>query len=236
MYRTAIAVTLVAIVMCDARGPADDDPVKAKLDAAREVYKAELERYRNDVGKWFDKREDDARKPGDKKMVDQIKAERAAFAQNGELPAQAPAALKGTPKAARAKLEAAYEAAVKEYTKVRKDDLAAAVEREFDGFRKGDAIKKADLLPARDDRRLWVQPRGYFIKGEGKDWFEKWDDGNKMPNLFIEVARTKEYVELRNPHVPVSFRLYADKAVVRDNRNGNEFADAYKGGWKAPGK
>ncbi len=199
---------------------------------SKEGYRAEVEKFRTAVAEWFDQREAAARKDGNKKLVDQIKAERAAFAMNGEVPPKAPPALKRIPKAARAKLEAAFETAVKEYTKARKDDQAAAVEKELSEFKKGSVSPEAE--PPVGDRRLWVQPKGYFLKGAGKDWFEKWDDGRKTPNLFYETQRTSEFVELRNAHVPVTFRLYVDRAVVRDDKQGGDFKPAYRGRWHTP--
>ena len=45
-------------------------------------------------------------------------------------------------------------------------------------------------------RRLWVQAHGYFVRGLDKDWFEKWADGDKPANIFSEVQRTEEFVEV----------------------------------------
>jgi hypothetical protein len=64
----------------------DKDPVAEKLGAAKVAYEAELKNYRKEITEWFDKREEAARKDGNKKLVDQIKAERAAFEESGETP------------------------------------------------------------------------------------------------------------------------------------------------------
>lgn len=234
MWSDVLAVTLAALVLSAAPAFAGDDPVREKLDAARDGYKGDLEKVRNSITSWFDKREADARREGNKKLVDQVKAERQAFALRGEVPEPLPAGLKAMPKVARSKLEAAYETAIREYTKLHKDDLAAAVEKELKELAKDDAAK--DVEPPTGNRQLWVQPRGYFLKGVGKDWFEKWDDGKQLPNLFHETQRTADFVELRNPLAPVTFRLYKDRAVIKDDRQPGEFKQLYVGGWRAPAK
>jgi hypothetical protein len=62
----------------------DKDPVKEKLFAAKVAYDGEMREYRKAAGEWFDKREDAARQDGNKKLVDEIKAERKAFDEDGE--------------------------------------------------------------------------------------------------------------------------------------------------------
>jgi tRNA A-37 threonylcarbamoyl transferase component Bud32 len=81
-------------------------------------------------------------------------------------------------------------------------------------------------------RQLWVQAHGYFIQGLGKDWFEKWDDGKKAPNVFYEVLRTAEFVEFRHYGVPVTFRLYGDRALIKDERSSTQFRQLYAGKWE----
>jgi hypothetical protein len=114
----------------------DKDPVKEKLFAARVAYDTETREFRKQVGEWFDKREAAARKAGDKKAIDQRKMDRKAFDADGELPRSAPAAMSQKQDKARKALESAYAEAVKTYIKAKKDDLAAAVEKERDNFRK----------------------------------------------------------------------------------------------------
>src|SRR6266545_6647356 len=99
--------TIVALLLSVACAAADDgkDPVKEKLFAAKVAYDKEMAAYRAAVGEWLDKREEAARKAGDKKLVDQVKAERKAFDEDGELPKGAPTALKLRPAAARKALE-----------------------------------------------------------------------------------------------------------------------------------
>jgi hypothetical protein len=126
----------------------EPDPIKEKLFKAKTAYDAEMAQFRKAAGEWFDKRAEAARGAGDKKALDQVKAERKTFDENGELPKTAPAAVQQKSGAAKKALETAYTQAVKEYTKAKKDDEAAAVEKESENFRKGDAEKlhRAALL------------------------------------------------------------------------------------------
>jgi serine/threonine protein kinase len=90
-----------------------------------------------------------------------------------------------------------------------------------------------EAAPEDPARRLWVEPHGYMVRGRGTDWFQKWDDGKKGANIFHEVARTKERVELRHYHVPVTFRLYPDTAFCKDERRKDkDFSLAAEGKWQ----
>ncbi len=147
MARNLCALALLAGTVCVAFAD-DKDPIKEKLIAAKEAYNAELQHYRKDIGEWFDKREEAARKDGNKKLVDQLKAERGAFEESGELPKTMPASMRQRPAVAKKSLEAAHELAVKEYTKIKKDAEAAAVEEAWAAFAK----ENGEELPGYSNR------------------------------------------------------------------------------------
>lgn len=128
-----LACLFVAFVAFAA--PAEDDPIRAKLNISRTAYKVELTRYREAVAAYFDSREQAARDVGNKEQVDQIKAERTAFQEKGDLPLTAPPDLRRKLIAARQDLLSAFQDAVKEYTRAKKDDLAAAVDKELKDFK-----------------------------------------------------------------------------------------------------
>ena len=150
---------------------ADDDPVRVKLDKAKVTFQTDMDKYRSAVSASFDKREEAARKKGDKKLVDQIKAERQTFEEKGELPNTAPAAVKSQLSLARSSLEAAYKAAIRDYTRAKKDVEAAAVEKEYKELIKGigvDAIASADPF---QPKSVWVSdpPRRILSVMDRKD-------------------------------------------------------------------
>lgn len=129
-YRLLGAVALLALAagLCPAR--ADEvEAVKEKLFQAKKDYDADVQKFKKAVGDVLDKKEEDARKTGDKKAVDAAKALRRAFEDTGDLP-PLPAAVKQPISAARAKLDKAFAAAVKDYVKLKEDAAAELAEKE----------------------------------------------------------------------------------------------------------
>lgn len=147
MMNRCLLVIVLAGLVTTVR--ADSESARVKLDEAKAAYEASSEKYRAAVGVWLDKREASAREKGDKKLVDQVKAERQAFDERGELPPGAPVALKSRITSARAALDSAYKAAVREYTRAKRDEEAAAVEKEWEQF-KADAARPADAAKCGD--------------------------------------------------------------------------------------
>ena len=111
---------------------AEDDPIRAKLDAAKAESTASVEKLRTALRESLDKAEDVARAAGNKIAVDRVKAERKAFEDDGKVPVGTSGATyeRGV-QAARQKLEVAYKLAVSEYVKVKKDAQAEEVESEL---------------------------------------------------------------------------------------------------------
>jgi hypothetical protein len=166
MARLFFAPAVFGVLVCCVTAAADDDPVKKKLEVAKETYGVEMGKFRQAAEEWFDKREEVARKAGNKKVVDQVKAERQAFRDKGELPKAASADLKQKPATARKALEAAYKVAVKEYTKASKDAEAAAAEKELEEL--------AARGPVADDRpfaagSVWKGPRKWGPTADDTD-------------------------------------------------------------------
>ncbi|MBX9584415.1 MAG: hypothetical protein K2X87_29290 [Gemmataceae bacterium] len=126
-----LALVLAAVVA----HAADTDPIKAKLDQAKARYEQDIEKHRKEVGKWFDGEIEKARGLKDnKKAVDRLTEERAAFESSGLLPdTKSAKQFREKGEAARAALDRAYQAAVKSYTSpdIKNDKAAAAVEKEF---------------------------------------------------------------------------------------------------------
>ena len=126
----------------------EPDEIKDKLDKAKQAYTQAAERARQDLYDAIDKKEESARSSGNKKLVDQIKAERKAYEESGKLPKVIPAtAFQKAMSTARAPLDAAYQSAIKEYTKARKDDEASAVEAEWKKFKEGGALVRTKVMP-----------------------------------------------------------------------------------------
>jgi hypothetical protein len=110
---------------------AGNDPIHEKLSRAKTAYTVEVGKVRDAVLAYFDRREEAARKDGDRIVLDQVKAERQAFTDKGKLPNTIPATIERKLSFARSTLESAYTAAIREYTRAKKDDQAAALEKEL---------------------------------------------------------------------------------------------------------
>jgi len=131
LTRKLSLLLLVTLVALGSGARADDaEMVKEKLFQAKKAYDAEVQKFRKSVADHLDKREDDARKTGNKKLVDQVKAERERFEKSGELPTTCPQTLLTQMAAARGALDKAYTAAVKEFVKIKEDAAAEATEKE----------------------------------------------------------------------------------------------------------
>jgi len=131
MHRFLFAVLTGVLVLglCPAQAN-DVEMVKEKLFQAKKDYDAEALKFKKVVTDWFDKRDEDARNAGNKKMVDQIKSERTAFDMTGEISRLVPASVRDTMIAARSKLDRAYTTAVKDFLRFKADDTAEATEKE----------------------------------------------------------------------------------------------------------
>src|SRR5262249_34371633 len=121
------------VALCPARAE-DAEDVKKKLFEAKKTYDGEAQKFRKSIADFLDKREEEARKTGNKKLLDQTKAERTAFEKQGELPEVFPMTTHAQMKAARANLDKAYTTAVKYYVRAKDDSTAEALEKEQQKF------------------------------------------------------------------------------------------------------
>ncbi|QJX00075.1 hypothetical protein [Frigoriglobus tundricola] len=147
MFRHTILALLLGVTCAAAYD--EKDPVKEKLFAAKVAYDKEMSAFRKAADEWLDKREEAARKAGDKKALGTVKADRKAFEEDGALPKTAPVAIQQISVTARKTLETAYSQAVKDYIKAKKDEEATAVEKDFATF-KTDAAKRDQAARARE--------------------------------------------------------------------------------------
>jgi hypothetical protein len=185
------------------------DPVRDRLVTAKEKFNGDMIRYQLAVKDYFNKREDQARKVGNKKVLDQVLKEREAFDKSGELPAALPAAIGAKARAARKAMAAAYAEAIKEYLKAKQDNLAAAVESDFEKFQKAEG---ADVVHPFNGKDL----KGWKFKGEAKR--SKWTVGaasmnkDKPAELSIATRTTSSGTPLDMINAkPGSVDIYTDE-------------------------
>lgn len=153
---------LLALALCTGLGAAGQDgtdPVRQRLDKAKVKYEQARAQYHEAVRAGLNEKEKVARTAGNKKLLDQITAEREAFAQAEEHPASVAKLPLTRFETARREREKALEAAVKELTKAGRDLTAAEVEGELREFRRSASSvwQYLDATGATDDGFLRVQ-------------------------------------------------------------------------------
>ena len=207
MIRPAVVFVVLLGVACAAAGD-EKDPVKEKLSKAKAAHDTELQQFRKQADEWFDKREDDARNAGDRKVVDQVKEERKSFADTGELPKTAPNTLSQKPALAKKALESAFAEAVQAYTKANREDEAAVVLEEWQEF-----SSKATAKPAAIDLLALIDTKTHVIAG-------KWEKDGK--SFLATSTGYPDLARLQLPYEPGE--EYDIEATVRRGKGPDYFA------------
>ena len=140
MFQRLLPAIVIAFALIPSPAWSDDDPVRTKLDKAIAAYDTKLAKFNASVTAFLESREAAARKKGDKKAVDQIADERAEFENTGKHPTTLPRNVSAQLSSARTSLEAAYNTAIREYTKASEDEKAAATEKQLEEFQNGNAL------------------------------------------------------------------------------------------------
>lgn len=128
-------LTSVLVLAMAATTRADDDPIKTKLETARKDYDAKVEKYNKAINDWLDKKEETARKAGNKAAVDQIKSQRETFQDTGLLLTNPPPDVQRILTEAQKSYEGTLVTGVKDYTKAKKDAEAGEVSDRLKAFK-----------------------------------------------------------------------------------------------------
>ena len=214
--RVPVLALVVALVACSARA-ADVDDVKEKLFQAKKEYDGEVRKFRTAVTEALDKREEAARKAGDKKAVDLVKADRERYEKSGELPRDTSKALLTQVGTARGKLDKAFAAAVKDLVKLKEDTAAEAVEKEQAKFQTDAAVqfgKRTNLagLKALDVK---VEQAGYFKAG-----FTLKTDSGSTPHCVYLHAPAKGSSQVSYPLAAKWSALQTSVGIPNPNQAG----------------
>jgi hypothetical protein len=220
-----VGVIPLVFALCPARGD-DAEDVKKKLYEAKKTYDTEGAKFRKGITDLLDKRETDARKAGNKKLVDQIKAEQKAFEQTGELPALIPTALRQQITTARGKLDKAYTTAIKDYTKLKEDTAAEAVEKERQKFQLSAALafgKRIYLAGLKHSDLKIENPTGFSNNGTDPNSKIKLKlDGELVPHSIFLVPPPNGSSEVT---YPLTGKLLAFRVAVGVTRIGDDAGD-----------
>jgi hypothetical protein len=164
MMRPAILMAVCGSLICGIAA-ADEDAVGKKLAAAKEEYEKVTVKARAGLLAVLKKQEEIAQKAGDLKTLEQVQAEAKSFENGGVLPKSVSTKVyESQMRTARTKLEEAYGAAVKQYTKDGKIALAKAVQQDLDEFKKGGGVE-----PSRSqlDKQLKVVSDDTYFRRQG---------------------------------------------------------------------
>jgi hypothetical protein len=191
--------------LCSAR--ADDvDTVKEKLFQTKKDYDAEVQKFKKAVSEMLDKREEDARKAGNKKLLDQVKAEREAFDKSGESPPTIPNTIREPLTAARTKVDKAYAAAIKEYVRLKQDDAASATEKEQQESQVSSAIlfgKRTFLTTLKHfDVKVWDNTfanNGTYRTFDSGGTIKVKMNGEYVPNSIFLIPQVNDSSQVRYP-------------------------------------
>ena len=142
---SCLILTMGTISLAD---ESTDDPINFKLAQARESYIKDITKFSEEFEKAIESKIADARKSGKQEIVDGLKAELEAFNREGAIPSKTPVALRRKRSVIRGKMEAAYETAIKGYTKSGNDVRRKKLEEELIAFQLPEKIAaiKTDLI------------------------------------------------------------------------------------------
>lgn len=201
-----IALLLIPPTITPALVLADDvDAAKEKLLKAKDEYDTEVQTFNKAVIASLDVREEVARKNGNKKTVDDIKAQRKAFEADGELPTVVPPSALTQVRLAAAKCEKAHADIVKELIRLKQDAAAEAVEKEMRKFEFDAALQfgKRTYLSALKASNVKVWNK--FFETDSK---KGQIDGRVIPHSILMHPDVRTYAN-------VSFQLDGKSSVFR---------------------
>jgi hypothetical protein len=194
-----------------------EDPVRKKLENAKEQYEKDSEKLGKLINEWFDNTEVQVRKQGDKKLLESHQAARQAFEKKWLLPPSIPVAYQKRAFQLRSNIENAYQSAIKQCVRNGDDKLAEEVEKDFELF-----STRFDL------RQEWIGTQSSFVfQGHGV-WKETLVAGKEY--RWFELSRTDECIEVFDEERKFYGFLYSDKLLAGTTREKLFVAGA--GQWK----
>ena len=136
MVRRVFIATICGVMFCGLSTFADDDPIKNKLDTAKEEYDKEVDKVFEELLALLKQKQAAAKKAGNLQNLEQVEAEIDAFEKDEVLPRSVStrAYEKAMGRVCK-KMEDAYIIARKEYTQADKIDEAKALDRELEQFK-----------------------------------------------------------------------------------------------------
>lgn len=126
----------------------DEDPIKTRIERSQQSYQKEMDEHSTSVIKIIEGKIEVARKSGNRAQIDSLNADLESFKNDEILPMFVSMAVRRKQAVMRAKLEKAYESAIKEYSKASQDAQAKEIGQQLKDFRNEPArrLAKKSLL------------------------------------------------------------------------------------------
>lgn len=138
MTRSIRLLAVTAMILCGVVAAAADDPIDAKLAAAKAEYAKSAEKLKAALLGELKKKAEAAKKAGDLNLLEKVEAEIKAFEEKSAYPKSISTKLyEAEARKAKAKLEDSFGTAIKQYTMDGKIELAKAVRKELEQFKAG---------------------------------------------------------------------------------------------------
>jgi hypothetical protein len=218
MNRLAV-ISWIAFATLISLKASGQDSVQVALDRSKATYQTEKDAYHSSIVEAFDKREEAARKTGDKKLVDQVKGEKTAYEKWHAVPNNVAASVSKRRAASRTRMEAAFGTAIKSYVRSKNDEMAATIEKELLLFR-GEDWPHLDLEAVKFNSDSFEIKKGVTVSTR---------EDFSGPLEINVVARTeKENIRLQAPQgAQVIFNWEVNPNELRVNRpDGGSLATA----------
>lgn len=132
----------------------DDDPIQTKLEQSKDRYQKAVDQCTKELNALIDQKIEAARKDGNRELLKQLQEQKEAFRTSGKMPTAAPTTVYRSAMAkANKEMLAAFDLAIKDFTKAAKDSKADAADEEKKKF----LAKNGELLK--------MDPIGVIVKG-----------------------------------------------------------------------
>jgi hypothetical protein len=206
--RIALQAAIAVVLTLGTAHGEDIYAVKDRLAKVKQEYDTAVEKYRSTVTELLEKREEAARKGGNIKALEAVKASRDYYEKEKLAPSDFPKAIVDQVGGARAKLNKAYNDAVRDLIRIKEDEMAAAVDKEQNKFIIDSALAFG--------RRTFLSSFKAFDVKSSKNSFDgdssKYKfDGEAIPHSMFLHPTTKSF---SNASFPIVGRMMLFRSTV----------------------
>jgi serine/threonine protein kinase len=188
--------------------PPEADPTKARLDRAWAEYNAGMAKWHREVLAVFDQRLEIARKSGKPDAVDRARTQRDEFDQTGACTRLVPSKYWAPYQALRRALEKAHRDGVAEYTKAKKDQEAATLERKLT------ELQGEDSYPVAERHARYRDGSKATVVLNADKTFTHVQDSHEVRGTYEPKAKVKDVVVFRCGEFVEEWQTLPSKYVI----------------------